>query len=493
MTRDSLHSVLEELVDDCSAEDADWADVVARARAGGPPPRRRRITWRRVAVVAAVAGAAATLLATPAFGLREALVRLVERTELAFRDAEPAPKPVRYRFAELSLGAPPGMDPEAIAGQARVIRFRSGGRQWELNLTPTRRGGFCYELERTGGCHADRLTTPRPVSIGSTGRQRREQPFELLTVHGTVHDARIAEIAVEFRDRPDVSLEFVWISRPIDAGFFAYALPADRRTRGRGPVAVVARDEDGKLVAREALRYPNLRRLPPRGQPQVLPSRPRTPLQPPFQRASALGVAVTAGQNGVVIFDATRLERSRARLLDGRSASFGCFRLVRRDGETIARGVGVGGRFRRRVGLELRGVGTPFDGCDIKGSYGNRWPGRLNGHSAVELAFTPSGRRYFEDRAAARDLALFLRSRAVRALRRQGASALVAGLRRRYAGRIAELRRAGERPPRGQIGYAADGADVVFSRISETGRRFDVRVRDGRIVAQNIGELASVY
>jgi hypothetical protein len=83
------------------------------------------------------------------------------------------------------------------------------------------------------------------------------------------------------------------------------------------------------------------------------------------------------------------------------------------------RGLSQGGRFAAKVGFTLSGVGTPVDGCDVQASIGRTWPDRLHDRAAVEIPLTAKGRGYFADRAAARDLALFVRSGRMQDLRRE--------------------------------------------------------------------------
>jgi hypothetical protein len=104
---------------------------------------------------------------------------------------------------------------------------------------------------------------------------------------------------------------------------------------------------------------------------------------------------------------------------------------------------------------------TPVDGCEIQGDYGHTWPDRNNSHSPIEVAFSERGRRYFEDRAAARDLGIFIRTRSRHSL---AATA-----------RIHVRRR---------------GAETTFTERSTTGRTFFVTLRGDRVVRHNVRAFA---
>jgi hypothetical protein len=86
------------------------------------------------------------------------------------------------------------------------------------------------------------------------------------------------------------------------------------------------------------------------------------------------------------------------------------------------RGLGQGGGFAPKVGFQLNGVGMPVDGCEVQASIGRTWPDRLHNRAAVEIPLTLAGRAYFDDRQAARDLALFVRSRRMHQLRKEPAA-----------------------------------------------------------------------
>jgi hypothetical protein len=172
------------------------------------------------------------------------------------------------------------------------------------------------------------------------------------------------------------------------------------------------------------------------------------------------------------------------RELAGRSLGFGCFRLTTEFGIFTVRGLSVQGRLAPRVGLRLSGVGRPVDGCEVQSSIGRRWPDRLHDHAAVEIPLTAAGRRYFADRAAARDLALFVRSARMHRLRREPAAAARRDILRAYGRQLAKS------PIRITV---VDSSTLRFTERSATGRTFTVTVRHGRIVAQNLKPYAFVF
>jgi hypothetical protein len=58
-------------------------------------------------------------------------------------------------------------------------------------------------------------------------------------------------VVIRFSDGSTVHPRIVWISVPIDAGFFAYDVPAGERTSRAHVTAVDAYDRKGRLLAHQ--------------------------------------------------------------------------------------------------------------------------------------------------------------------------------------------------------------------------------------------------
>jgi len=119
-------------------------------------------------------------------------------------------------FAAFDVGAPP-LAPGAIASETRVITSATtSDGSHTLYVSPTTKGGFCYEW--TGwmvSCNPLR-TTPFWVSWGKT------------RVLGTVSSVKVSSVEIEFTDGTSAKPEISWISSPINAGFFLYEIPAGK-------------------------------------------------------------------------------------------------------------------------------------------------------------------------------------------------------------------------------------------------------------------------
>ena len=231
-------------------DDSDWLEVVRLAA-----PRRR--TGRRLLPL--VAAAIALLVAAPAFGLSGKIVRL-------FSSGAPAPARIEQSFASLDRGAPPGFRSGVASSQTRRIVLPGDVALW---IAPTDAGGFCVFVDGGGGqCDAARALAFWPTfSIGSditpTG-VIKGQPV-LIDGSTTLRDA--VSVEIQFEDGTSVTVPVVWVSAPIDAGFFGYTVPAANLRVGHRPDLLILRDAAGNELRRDssAFEVPDFRRGPSNG------------------------------------------------------------------------------------------------------------------------------------------------------------------------------------------------------------------------------------
>jgi hypothetical protein len=243
-------------------DDSNWADV--RRRAGHSRRRRSRL------LVLAVLAAVAVAIAAPALGLSGKVVRL-------FESSEPAPARVEKSFATLDVGAPPGMATGVIASQTRMVLDQSIGddRRAVMWIAPTRAGGFCMTVglgrtnsephELGGGCDRDRLLpfsvgfgAPGPIS--PTGKILRGP----VLYAGSVLIGEGITVRFDFEDGTQDSVPVVWVSEPIDAGFYLYSLPEEHWAEGHRPTYVTLEDGDGNALSREKAHWIRIGPMPDR-------------------------------------------------------------------------------------------------------------------------------------------------------------------------------------------------------------------------------------
>ncbi|MGA9762750.1 MAG: hypothetical protein WBQ14_10025 [Gaiellaceae bacterium] len=494
-----LFERLDQLVDDCAGARGDWNDVLGRSGiAVVPPPPRRRFASRRALVFAAVlAFLLVILFATPAFGL---LRDWIGRKDVRF-NGKTAPFVIKKEFADMSLGQPKSWDPQVIASESRrVVVYKAFGKEYPLYVAPTRKGGFCWTIVGMGGsCASSRPRSYPGKPAGNvnsyllgvmSGMQRvpgtRSQLHSELS--GTLFAENAASLRVEYEDHSFVQVPFVYVSKPINAGFFFWGRPSGHRRVGTRPLAVSVRDSHGELIARvvvlQEARRPTKAPPGPTSVPPKYPRQPRVPT-PPLQRARIDGVSFVAGRNGVVTIDASNAS-ARVRALLDKGVFGSCFSFFAPYHQIDP--VGMGMRLTTghpRATLPSPGIPTPFDGCQVDGTYGDRWPDRFRSHSVVEVAFTPRAKTYFAESATAADLALFVRTR-MRNNRRLSGKALDTAISHSFGTAITHLPSSSSSLPAGRIGYFDRAGGATFLEYSATGRRFYVTIAKGKIASENV-------
>jgi hypothetical protein len=200
-------------------------------------PRRRSgesATWRprRVLLLVVLLVLTFVLMAAVAYALGHPLID--------FSSAPHAPQPVVKDFSSLSLGAPPGMDPRVDASETRLVGKIEGHTLW---VAPTKHSGLCYEWsEAGGGC--DALGTA-PLSVAWGVRTRPYPQPSIVSVEGFAHARWVDEVEIELDDHSEIHPQVIWISPPIDAGFYYYRAPQGR------VIEAVAALKEGEVVARE--------------------------------------------------------------------------------------------------------------------------------------------------------------------------------------------------------------------------------------------------
>lgn len=496
----SVTEALELLVPPFQSE-GDWDSIVRKATDAGVVGRRGLAPrqWRhhpRMLAAAVVLLVLVAILATPAFGVQQLVLDLFGRKNVSFQKSSPAPNEIKKQFEDLAIGAPTRWAPEAIASQARTAgTLPVSGHRRALWVVPTRRGGYCFEIEHSiGGCRqtaSDRaIGTRGEFGVSYMENSPNERLPVLTRIVGDITTPRAASITVHYADGTNAAVPFIWVSKPVAAGFFSFDIPAAHWNPKTRVVSVTLQDSRGRQVATQTFPARRVLHLRPNPSPaltgpksRLLPTAPPVAATQPIQQGSADGFTVVAGHNGAVQF--TEVASTPAlRQLVGHSVSYNCFRLTRQFGIFTVLGLGQDGRFAPTVGFQVTGVGTPFDGCDIEGSAGHLWPDRDGSHSVVEIAFTPAARVFFADRAAARDLALFVRSRRVHTIRSEQPTKALHDLRAAYGKRLSHSRIRIK---------ALSATELEFSERSTTGKTFIVIVRNGRIVKKNVSPYAFVF
>jgi hypothetical protein len=204
-----------------ATNDGDWADVTERAA---------RITGRRYRLPLALAAAlTVALAAAPALGLHTKVVRI-------FADSRPAPTGVRVKVLE-----------QHVAPDSTVVVWVTREREGvctTLVVDGNGGGGACGpvgdlsgRLDFEVGIHGlsdDGKTVEGPILIdGSTALQRADS------------------LVLRFEDGDSASIPIVWVTAPIDTGFFVYGIPKQHWLPGHLPTTLTLLGVDGKELAQK--------------------------------------------------------------------------------------------------------------------------------------------------------------------------------------------------------------------------------------------------
>jgi hypothetical protein len=218
---------------------------------------RAEVGSRRTRTYALAAAAAIAILgvivATPAFGLQGHIAHLFSSS-----NQRRPPELIQRYFRNLDVypGGANGVIPSKarIAIEARVPSYGTK----TIWVAPTRNGGFCS----TTGCDRDRRMPFHTTLVISGPTSRNSQPMPHSSdVHvfleGDTLIQGASRVAVQFEDLSWERTPLVWVSRPINAGFFLYELPKAHWKVGKRPIDFVVEDSHGKALAEssEAVGY----------------------------------------------------------------------------------------------------------------------------------------------------------------------------------------------------------------------------------------------
>jgi hypothetical protein len=393
--------------------------------------------------------------------------------------------------------------------EARMLRPIVIEKAWQLTV---RRGIAFYLLEATDGKRCWATGVGRSVArLGSLGCTRggfpsAKQPLQDFSSFG--------------QNRGDPRMQMYRV-----AGFAADGVAEIRLLGYRGAVfarvyverntylllrppkgvdAMVALSADGDIVHRRDfhLRDRPMPQVPIAPPPPRKPTRvPPRPTDAPLQHGSGDGVTVDVYGNGLVFFRIA--PRSRAeRFLRGTNVNPGCFKLGHWRGAWEPDGVGVSQAYARDLSIRLNGgiqvIKPPFAGCTIRGTYGRRWGDSHGYRNAAEIPFTDEARRFFEEVAAARELAYFTRSPVLSAVRKSlrhgGTVASAQTIAGRVGANIVAVSSPHARADIDKIAVWTNGSDALTaSQWTSAGKRLYVTIRRGKIVRHNLTGLAFAF
>jgi hypothetical protein len=215
-------------------DDGDWGDVVRRASRA----RRRR----RASVV---------LTVVAVFGLGIAAAYASGHPIVDFSKAPKGPRTVVDDFGSLEVGAPAGMAPGVLPHEARrITAVTIDGKQHVLWVAPTNKGGFCEQWSGLiGGCRVGR-DAPYPAGLQVSGMYQADpkKGTSLVVQGGSFLQSAGAKLELAYEDGTSDDMPFVWVTEPIEAGFYLFRVPSAHRVAGHRPKSVRLYDSAGQLL-----------------------------------------------------------------------------------------------------------------------------------------------------------------------------------------------------------------------------------------------------
>lgn len=210
-------------------DDSDWREVC--------PPRSRRL---RVTLVLAAALGLTVAVAAPAVGLSHRVVQL-------FAQAKPAAPPVTQSFS--SFDQITGVD---LAAAPRQVVATPAASLW---AAPMKTGGFCtlVKLRSSEGAGGE-CGPPDPrlsfdVSLHGPFSPTGEVLGGPVLLRGTAGQRGADSLRLAFEDGATATIPLVWVSEPLGAAFFLYAVPREHWQAGHRPTTLTLLSAGGHALA----------------------------------------------------------------------------------------------------------------------------------------------------------------------------------------------------------------------------------------------------
>jgi hypothetical protein len=258
----SFSQLLDEVSPELPALAPSWEDVLARAQlladtaatngdgvtngerslalALLPPPAKRR-PRRRLLVAAAAVVALVFAVVGAAYALGHPIID--------FGKAPKGPRQVVNNFGRMTVGATPIY---VLPHQARrITAVRIDGQERVLWVAPMKQGGFCYQWWKLiASCNANHNPGFSPIRFEFSGILDRHG---ITILGGSFTREATARIVIAYADGIRTEVPFVWITAPINAGFFLYRIPDAQQREGHLPTAITLLDSSAHVIDRQSI------------------------------------------------------------------------------------------------------------------------------------------------------------------------------------------------------------------------------------------------
>jgi hypothetical protein len=173
---------------------------------------------------------------------------------LLIASATPAAVPARTTrdFLNAPLGpasALQSMPLELTARARRITELSFKGRNHVLLVAPAAGGGYCDSLSGPYGGASCVSSPSNHIQPGLVGDQSGPILF-----HGSFANSDATRLEVTYQDGTTSQIPFVWVGRPIRAGFFVFQVTNSHRRLGARPKTLSLFDASGHLVGQARLK-----------------------------------------------------------------------------------------------------------------------------------------------------------------------------------------------------------------------------------------------
>ena len=186
-------------------------------------------------------------LAGTAACLASAAAAITPRTDVNFSRA---PKGPASAFASIvhASSLRSGQRIVLTAPARRIATLPWGTKTSSLLAAPTSGNGFCMSLSGPyGGSGCVPGTSRKPAN--RLHAQLAGDASGPIAITGYFFESRGTRLEVAYQDGTRDLIPIFWVSKPIDAGLFAFRLPSSHRLVGHRPINVQLLDPTGQIVS----------------------------------------------------------------------------------------------------------------------------------------------------------------------------------------------------------------------------------------------------
>jgi hypothetical protein len=141
-----------------------------------------------------------------------------------------------------------------LAGRSRRVAVIQWNGDRPLLVAPTTTGGFCESFTGTyggTGCFASNKRERNRLDPGLTGDDSGP-----IVLNGKFFDPRGTRLELHYQDSQSTVVPIIWVTSPINAGFFVFRIPSVHRRPGHRPLTISLFSASGTQLTRTQVGQP---------------------------------------------------------------------------------------------------------------------------------------------------------------------------------------------------------------------------------------------